>query len=77
MPVGKNLLEASYQGPFGEAHKAYRALESFKTDHNLSSMAIPFQKFLSDGYDFADDQTVQLKVYYPIFWQILFFPYHH
>ena len=67
MPIGKNLLEATYQGPFGESDKVYQALESFKTDHNLSSMAIPFKKFLSDGYDFSDDQIVQLKVYYPIF----------
>lgn len=67
MPSGKNLLEATYQGPFGESDKVFQALESFKTDHNLSSMAIPFKKFLSDGYDFADDQIVQLKVYYPIF----------
>ena len=67
MPIGKNLLEATYQGPFGESDKVFQALESFKTDHNLSSMAIPFKKFLSDGYDFADDQIVQLKVYYPIF----------
>ena len=67
MPAGKNLLEATYQGPFGESDKVFPALESFKTDHNLSSMAIPFKKFLSDGYDFTDDQIVQLKVYYPIF----------
>lgn len=67
MPSGKNLLEATYQGPFGESDKVFPALESFKTDHNLSSMAIPYKKFLSDGYDFTDDQIVQLKVYYPIF----------
>ncbi len=67
MPAGKNLLEAIYQGPFGESDKVFQALEYFKTDHNFSSMAIPFKKFLSDGYDFTDDQIVQLKVYYPIF----------
>lgn len=67
MPYGKNLLMASYQGPFSGSEKAFNALEAFKKDHNLSSMAIPFQKFMSDGYDFSDDQLVQLKVYYPIF----------
>ena len=67
MPLGKNLLEAVYQGPYGESDKVFRALESFKKDHGLVSMAIPFQKFLSDGYDFADDQIVQMKVYFPIF----------
>lgn|GEM_PF-624489 len=67
MPFEKNLLEATYQGPFGESHKVYTALETYKKDHGLVSMAIPFQKFLSDGYDFADEQVVQLKIYYPIF----------
>lgn len=67
MPFGKNLLMATYQGPYVEVSKVYTALENFKADHKLSSMAIPYQKFLSDGYDFADDQIVQMKVYYPIF----------
>lgn len=67
MPFGKNLLMATYQGPYKDIDKVYLALENFKTDHKLSSMAIPYQKFLSDGYDFADDQIVQMKVYYPIF----------
>lgn len=67
MPYGKNLLVTSYQGAYGESKKAFEALELFKTDHQLSSMAIPYQKFLSDGYDFADDQVVQLKIFYPVF----------
>lgn len=67
MPYKKNLLMATYQGPFGQSYRAFRALENFKTDHSMTSMAIPFQKFMSDGYDFDDDQVVQLKVYYPVF----------
>jgi len=50
-----------------QAEKAYKALEEYKKDHNLVSMAIPFQKFMGDGYDFDDNQIVQLKVYYPVF----------
>ena len=67
MPFGKNLLMAVYQGPYGEISKAFTALENFKADHKLSSMAIPYQKFLSEGFDFSDSQIVQMKVYYPIF----------
>lgn len=67
MPFNKNLVATTYQGAFSKSEKAFRALESFITDHSMTSMAIPFQKFLSDGYDFADDQVVQLKVYYPVF----------
>lgn len=67
MPYGKKLLMTSYQGPFSQSSKAFKALENFKADHSLTSMAIPFQKFMTDGYDFDDDQVVQLKVYYPVF----------
>jgi effector-binding domain-containing protein len=67
MPAGKNLLVATYQGPFADTYKVYTALEQYKADHYFTSMAIPFQKFMNDGYDFADEQVVQLKVYYPIF----------
>lgn len=67
MPLGKNLLMATYQGPLNQVGKVFNAMENFKADHKLSSMAIPYFKFLSDGIDFADDQVVQLKVYYPIF----------
>jgi hypothetical protein len=67
MPLGKNLLMATYQGPLNQVSKVFYAMENFKADHKLSSMAIPYFKFISDGIDFADDQVVQLKVYYPIF----------
>lgn len=67
MPYGKNMLVTNYQGAFGESRKAFEAMELFKTDHQLSSMAIPYQKFLSEGYDFAEDQVVQLKIFYPVF----------
>ena len=67
MPYGKNMLVTSYQGPFGQSRKAFEAMELFKSDHQLSSMAIPYQKFLSEGYDFAEDQVVQLKIFYPVF----------
>ncbi len=67
MPFGKKLLEANFQGPYGEVGKVYKALETFKSDHNLITMAIPFQKFMNEGYDFSDSQLVQMKVYYPIF----------
>jgi effector-binding domain-containing protein len=66
MPFEKKLLEATYQGTFGESNKVFAALEKFINDHYLATMGIPYQKFISDGYDFADDQVVQMKVYYPI-----------
>lgn len=66
MPFEKKLLEATYQGTFGDSNKVFEALEKFINDHYLATMGIPYQKFISDGYDFADDQVVQMKVYYPV-----------
>ena len=43
------------------------AADMLPSDHRLSSMAIPYQKFLQEGYDFSDDEIVQMKVYYPVF----------
>lgn len=67
MPFGKKLLEATYQGTFGESGKAFQALETFKTDHNMVSMAMPFAKILNEDFDFSDSTYVQLKIYYPVF----------
>lgn len=67
MPYQKNMLVATYQGAYGDVGKAYNALEEFRKDYSLTNMAIPYQKILSDGYDFADDQIVQMKIYFPIY----------
>ncbi len=67
MPFEKNLLEATYQGPFGQVDKAFDALKKYLSDRNMSSIAIPYQKFISDGFDFTDEQIVQMKIYFPIF----------
>lgn len=67
MPYKKKLLAAYYEGPYGNISKVYNALEEFKQDHHYSSMAIPFEKFLSDGYGFADTQVIKLRVCYPVF----------
>ncbi len=67
MPYNGNLLSAEYEGPFGNVDKVYNALEQYKDDHKMSSMAIPFQKFLTDGYGFADTQIVKLRVCYPVY----------
>jgi effector-binding domain-containing protein len=67
MPFEKNLLEATYQGPYGQVDKGFDALKKYLSDRNMSSIAIPYLKFISNGYDFSDEEIVQLKIYSPIF----------
>jgi hypothetical protein len=67
MPYGKKLLILDYEGPYGKTKDLYAVLEEYKRNNNLVSMAIPFQKFLTPGYDFADSQVVKTRISYPIF----------
>jgi hypothetical protein len=66
MPFKKHLLTAFYQGSYGGVFKAIDALELFKSENNLNSMAIPFVKIITEGIDFDEDQIIQAKVCYPI-----------
>jgi hypothetical protein len=54
-------------GPYGKTKELYSVLEEYKRNNNLVSMAIPFQKFLSEGYGFADSQVVKTRISYPVF----------
>jgi effector-binding domain-containing protein len=67
MPFQKNLLVTTYTGPYGEIWKAYEAIEHFKTDNNLSSMAISFEKIPDGPVNFNDSEMVKVEIYYPIF----------
>ena len=67
MPYGKKLLVLDYEGPYGKTKDLYGILEEYKRNNNLVSMAIPFQKFITPGYGFADSQVVKSRISYPIF----------
>lgn len=67
MPAGKALLVASYQGPYKNVTKVYDALEKFKANNHLTSMAMPFHKILTPNWDYNPESMVQLKVCYPVY----------
>lgn len=67
MPYGKKLLVMDYEGPYGKTKDMYRVLEDYKRYNSLVSMAIPFQKFITPGYGFADSQVVKTRISYPVF----------
>jgi effector-binding domain-containing protein len=67
MPAKKKLLVADYEGPYKDIHKVYEAMELYKGDNKRISMAIPFEKYISDGYGFADTQVVKMRVSFPVF----------
>lgn len=67
MPYGKKLLILDYEGPYGKSKELFSVLEDYKRYNTLVSMAIPFIKFMSPGYGFADSQVVKTRISYPVF----------
>jgi hypothetical protein len=66
MPYKGKLLTAYYQGNFDNVNHAVNALGQFKSDNEMTSMAIPFIKLISEGIYFEDNQIIQAKACYPI-----------
>jgi hypothetical protein len=67
MPYQKNLLVIDYAGPYAGVPKAYDALNQFKLDYGYVTMAIPFHKYLDEGYGFSDSQFVKTRICLPVY----------
>jgi hypothetical protein len=67
MPYGKKLLIMDYEGPYGKSKELFSVLEDYKRYNTMVSMAIPFIKYMSPGYGFADTQVVKTRISYPVF----------
>ncbi|MEN9951751.1 MAG: hypothetical protein RLZZ520_19 [Bacteroidota bacterium] len=67
MPYGKKLLILDYEGPYSKSKELFTVLEDYKRYNTMVSMAIPFVKYVSPGYGFADSQIVKVRVSYPVF----------
>lgn len=67
MPFQLNLLTIDYNGPYSGVSKAYQALENYRQDYRYVTMAIPFHKYMQEGYGFADSAVVHMKVCYPVY----------
>lgn len=67
MPFQLNLLTIDYQGPYSGVLKAYQALENYRQDYRYVTMAIPFHKYMQEGYGFDDSTMVHMKICYPVY----------
>lgn len=67
MPYKGRLLSAYYQGSIGNISRVINALEQYRTDNVMTSMAIPFVKLITEGVDFDDSQIIQAKGQYPVY----------
>ena len=62
-----NILEAQVQGGPYTIEKAFTELENYRSDHNYTSPAIPFQLLVTDRSKEPDTTKWITKLYYPIF----------
>lgn len=67
MPYGKNLLAAPFEGPYMRVEQVYRAMERYKSDKNMVSMAIPYHKLTGPELSLGDSTVTRLEVYYPVY----------
>jgi len=66
MPYKRNLIAADYKGSFGKIERVFSAMEQYRTDNSMTSMAIPFIKFITEGIEFDDDQIIEAKGFFPV-----------
>lgn len=67
MPFQMNLLTLDYKGMYKDLPRAYQALEDYRQDYRFVTMAIPFHKYLDEGYGYSDSSMVHMKVCYPVY----------
>ncbi|KIC92883.1 hypothetical protein [Flavihumibacter solisilvae] len=65
--AGKDMLVAEYSGPYRNVPAVYKALEQYKKDYSLVGASVPYEEYHSPGYGFQPDDSVQLKVCFPVF----------
>ena len=66
----RKLVRADYEGRFDKINMLFSALEQYKTDNKLSSMAIPFLKFDTSFTSYDDAQIIKAKGFYPVYWSL-------
>ena len=61
-----NILIAEVKGGPGQINKAMAAFKIFVTDHQLSTVAIPFQSLVTDRRTEPDTAKWVTKIYWPV-----------
>ena len=67
MLKGGNILEAQIQGGPHTIETSFKEFEAYRSDHQYTSPAIPFQLLVTDRVKEADTTKWITKLYYPIF----------
>lgn len=66
MPYQKKLIIADYEGAFGKLNELFTAMEQYRTDNSMTSMAIPFIKFSDNSINFDDNEIIKVKGFFPV-----------
>jgi effector-binding domain-containing protein len=66
LPTGQKMLVTTFEGPYKEVEKAYKALEQYRRDYSLVSYITPFEDLLSPGAGYSPEDTVRINICSPI-----------
>lgn len=67
MKSGKSALVADFKGPYKNVGAAYKALEQYRRDYQVAGMEIPYEEFITPGNCYQPEDSVVVKVCYPIY----------
>lgn len=66
MPKEGRMLVGHFDGDYKNIKLLYNALEKFITDKHLKTIAMPYEKYLTDPYSSEDSLHMKIEVYFPI-----------
>ncbi|TDH29317.1 hypothetical protein EXU57_04435 [Segetibacter sp. 3557_3] len=60
-----HIVVGEYEGDYVHVGRIHQAMLRYMKDHNISQVAVPYEKFMVEPRNAMDSQHVKLKVYYP------------
>jgi effector-binding domain-containing protein len=65
MPEGR-MLTVDFNGSYNEIQKAYMAADRYVTDHNLKTVALPYERYYTKAISSEDSNRMKIRIYIPI-----------
>jgi len=65
MPQGR-MLTIDFNGDYRSIQKAYTAADRYITDHNLKTVALPYERYYTKPVDSEDSSRMKIRIYIPV-----------
>ena len=67
LPPKGRVLIGNYEGRFSDRQKIYVAISKYLSDHNLSTPAESFERYLNDSIPSSDSSVIRIELNYPVY----------